>query len=414
MSDFTVDYNDTRFKDVETEKQNALTQNNNLYDGMISQSDSYYNAQIEESKKWAEQQQKLQQEQTDFTIQQIEQQKDQSKKDYEAEQSASFVDYKKQSNQFGVEAEQMASSGLANTGFSESSKVSMYNAYQNRVATARNSYNQIVMNYNNSIKEAQLQNSSVLAQIAHDAMKQQLELSLQGFQYKNSLLAEKEAQNQSINNTYYGRYQDVLSQINYENEMREQQRRYEEERAIDQQRYEEEMALEQQKLAMQQKQYEEEMTLKRQQLAYEKEQAAIKAAQEAANKKAQEEEMKKAQEEEVITNTAQSSGGKTMQGPKKMEIDGYGNLTKTNETYYINGEDVPIYATGDGTWWYWNEENGLWIRLAKNANKPAAVRRQEMLNTVMGGQTKTGTSSNSGTLPVNTSLLTGTGPNLFK
>lgn len=222
----SVNYDDERFDQVESDKQQAMTELEQTYGGMIGESDQYYQAQIEASKQWADQQAQIQQDNTDFAIEQIEQQKAQAQKDYTKEQSGAYVDWQKQSNQYGANAEQMAAAGLAGTGFSESSQVAMYNAYQNRVATARESYNLAVLNYNNAIKDAQLQNNSVLAEIAYQALQTQLELSLQGFQYKNNLILEQANKKVEMDNMYYGRYQDVVNQINTENAMAEQIRQY--------------------------------------------------------------------------------------------------------------------------------------------------------------------------------------------
>jgi hypothetical protein len=104
----------------------------------------------------------------------------------------------------------------------------MYNTYQNRVATAREVFNQAVLNYNNSIKEAQLQNSAALAEIAFQTLQQTLELSLQGFQYKNQLILEQANKKLEIDNIYWNRYQDVLQQINTENALAEDIRQYNE------------------------------------------------------------------------------------------------------------------------------------------------------------------------------------------
>ena len=231
-TNYDINYDDERFKQVEAEKQQALTEVDKTYSGMISQSDKYYQDQINASKDWANTQQQLQQEKTDFTIEQIEQQKEQANKDYTKEQSGAYVDWQKQSNKYGVNAEQMASSGMTNTGFSESSQVSMYNTYQNRVATARESYNLAVLNYNNSIKDAQIQNNSALAEIAYNALQQQLELSLQGFQYKNQLIEQQLAKKMEVDNQYYSRYQDVLQQMNTENALAEEIRQYNESMAF--------------------------------------------------------------------------------------------------------------------------------------------------------------------------------------
>lgn len=225
-TNYDINYDDQRFKDVEADKQAALDENDKIYGDLIEDSDSYYQAQIDASKDWADKQTQLQQEKTDFEINRIEQEKDQANKDYTKEQSGAYVDWQKQSNQYGVNAEKAAAQGLQNSGWSESAQVSMYNTYQNRVATARESYNKIVMNFDNSITEARLQNNSVLAEIAYQAQQKQLELTLQGFQYKNQLLLEQANKKLQIENEYYQRYQDVLAQINHENSLAEQIRQF--------------------------------------------------------------------------------------------------------------------------------------------------------------------------------------------
>ncbi len=241
---YDINYDDKRFTQVESDKNAALSELEETYGGMIAESDKYYQAQIDASKEWADKQSQLQQEKTDFAIEKIEQEKDQTKKDYLKEQSGAYVDWQKESNQYGVNAERHAVQGMQNTGYSESAQVSLYNTYQNRVATARESYNQAVLNYNNAITEARLQNNSILAEIAADALKQQLELSLQGFQYKNTLVLEKANKKNQIDSEYYSRYQDVLKQINTENAMAEEVRQYNES-----------MAMEKAQLAEEQRQY---------------------------------------------------------------------------------------------------------------------------------------------------------------
>ena len=236
---YDINYDDPKFKNVESQKQAALTENNNTYDNMINQSDKYYQDQINAVKDYGKQQQEIQQANTDFAIEQINQQKDQAAKDYKKEQSGAYVDWQKQSNQYGANAEQQAAQGLNNTGYSESSQVSMYNTYQNRVATARESFNKAILNYDNAIKDGQLQNNSKLAEIAFNTLQTQLELNLQGFQYKNQLILDKVAQNRSIDSEYYSRYQDVLKQMNTENTMKEQIRQYNQNFAQQEKEYQE-------------------------------------------------------------------------------------------------------------------------------------------------------------------------------
>jgi hypothetical protein len=248
---YDIDYDDKRFTQVESDKSAALNKVNAVYDNMINQSDQYYQAQIDATKEWGETQAKNQQERTDFTIEQINQQKEQTKKDYTKEQSGAYVDWQKQSGEYGANAEMMAAQGMTGTGYSESAQVSMYNTYQNRVATARESYNRAVLNYDNAIKDAQLQNNAALAEIAYNSLKTQLELSLEGFQYKNSLIMAKTDKGMEIDDTYYGRYQDVLKQINTENALAEEVRQYNESLAEEQRQYNESLALEKSKFAYQ-------------------------------------------------------------------------------------------------------------------------------------------------------------------
>lgn len=210
---YSVNYDDQRFQDVKTEQTQKETELNNTYDNILSNSDKYYQDQIDATKDYADKQSELQQAQTDFAIEQIEQQKDQTQKDYTKEQKASYADYMKQTKS---NAQNMANSGLSNTGYSESSIVSMYNQYQNRVGSAKESLNQAILNYNNSIQQAILANNEKLAEIAYNALQTQNQLNQQSFEYKNSIILQKEQALQNLNDTYYARYQDVLAQINNE------------------------------------------------------------------------------------------------------------------------------------------------------------------------------------------------------
>lgn len=239
---YKVDYNDDRLTQVESDKNAAIKESDQMYDQMIKDSENIYNQQADAVKQWGETQKQNQQAQTDFAIEQIEQQKDQAHKDYLKEQSGAYVDWQKQSNDYGSNAEKMADMGLAHTGYSESSKVSMYNTYQNRIATARESYNRAVLNYDNAIKDARLQNNSVLAEIAFNTLQKSLELTLQGSQYKNTLLLDKAAAKREIDATHWTKYQNVLNNIYHEMSQAEQIRQYNESLAENKRQFNETIA----------------------------------------------------------------------------------------------------------------------------------------------------------------------------
>lgn len=321
MANYDINYEDERFTQIENDKNTALSDLENTYAGMIGESDKYYQAQIDASKQWADKQSQIQQEQTDFAIEQIEQQKQKAQKDYTKEQSGAYVDWRKQSNQYGTEAEKMASQGLSNTGYSESSQVSMYNTYQNRVATARESYNQAVLNYDNAIKDARLQNNAALAEIAYNALQQQLELSLQGFQYKNNLILEQTNKKLEVDQMYYNRYQDVLDQINHENALNEQIRQFNENYAMQVKEYEEGI-----------RQFNEEIERLKKKDAEDQ----AMAIQELELKKQQLEEEKRQFDEQMAYKMASSGGG----GSTQYQLNLEDNPTTTKEKGDISSYNV--------------------------------------------------------------------------
>ena len=49
-----VNYNDDRFKAVETQKENALKELNDSYGSMVNSTDQYYQQQIQASKEYAD------------------------------------------------------------------------------------------------------------------------------------------------------------------------------------------------------------------------------------------------------------------------------------------------------------------------------------------------------------------------
>jgi hypothetical protein len=82
------------------------------------------------------------------------------------------------------------------------------------------------LNYDNAIKEARLQNSATLAEIAFQTYQKSLELSLQGFQYKNSLISELTDKKLQTKQYYSTEQQRIVDQINQQNALAEQARQF--------------------------------------------------------------------------------------------------------------------------------------------------------------------------------------------
>jgi hypothetical protein len=415
-----VNYDDKRLTDVKTEEQAALTELESTYSGMIGNVDEFYDKQIQASEDWATEQEKFQNEQTNLTIEQIEQQRAQAQKDYVKEQSGAYVDLQKQSNRYGAEAERQASAGMTGTGFSESSQVSMFNTYQNRVATARDAMVRANMNFDNGIKEAKLQNNAAIAEIKYQALQQQLQLGLEGFQYKNNLILEQTNKKFEMKNMYHSQYMDVLNQINTENAMAEQIRQFNENYAMQLKKFDESvrqfnieierlrkkddeearqkaeaLELKKQQLQQQQKQWEAEMKLKYDQLAEEQRQFDSQMSHKSSggggnsgggggNSGIIEEDdggsgAIEDTKYEVDTPYYQGSlnpdaktYGTFSNGYQPKGIKGFGKVSKTGDTLELPTETLSghkttvvqnIWKTPDGTLWYWEGRQNKYIRI---------------------------------------------------
>ena len=379
---YSVNYEDERFKNVETEKQAAIDESTKVYDNMIGEADKYYQEQINAAKDYANTQQELQQQNTDFAIEQVNQQKEQAQKDYIKEQKGAYVDWQKESNRYGVNAEQQAASGLTGGGYSESSQVSMYNTYQNRVATARESYNRAVLNYDNAIKDAMLKNNSALAEIAYQALQTELELALSGFQYKNTLILEQAAKKQELEDTYYNRWQDVLSQINKENTLAEEVRQYNENLALQKAQIEEEK-----------RRYNESLKLQKSSRSYS---GGGSGGSGSISKSS------------YAVNTAYYQGdlnsdankyGTFSNGYQPKGISGHGKLSKTGDTITFTTQTLygqkqtvtqNIWKAADGTTWYWDGRRNQYLKITSGTKNNSSTTKASTSNSKASTNKKAG------------------------
>lgn len=240
---------------IKTQGEADVNASNQMYDDMITQNNTLQDQTLDMIATNEASQKEIANANTDFAIDKIEQQKSQTHKDYIKEQSGAYVDWQKQSDQYGANAEAMAANGLANTGYSESSQVAMYVAYQNRVAVARESYQRAIVDYNNAITEARLQNNSMLAEIAAQALEKRMEAIITFTQQGNALLTQKADAAYKIKQTAHSNWMDVLKQI-------ESQRQFDTSFAEQQRQHDDEMSYKNASLAEQQRQFNEEMAYK--------------------------------------------------------------------------------------------------------------------------------------------------------
>lgn len=215
---------DERLTEVETGRQNELTESKDTFQDMADASDKAFDEQISGIDSWQKKQEKAQQAQTDLAIQKLGQEQKWAEQDYKKEQSAAYTDWQKQSNQYGAKAEQMAAQGMANTGYSESSQVAMYNQYQNRVAIARQAFERSNTEFAIAMEQARAQNSAVLAEIAFNAWKEKSTLAIQKVVSNQAIWKDWLTQQNAINTRYDAKYATVLDQINTEAALAETKR----------------------------------------------------------------------------------------------------------------------------------------------------------------------------------------------
>jgi hypothetical protein len=163
---------------------------------------------------------------TEVTVQGLQNQIGESEESMKKEQSAAYADFQKQINPFGANAESIAAAGLGGTGYSESSKVAMYNQYQNRVATAREVHNKNVVAFNQAIAEARAQNNLANAQIAFDAFTKRSEIMIEGLLTKNSLLDALADRKRTIENDHIANYNTVYNRLQEDERMKFEMDKY--------------------------------------------------------------------------------------------------------------------------------------------------------------------------------------------
>lgn len=207
---------DQRLLDLQTEHGFAVGDVSGVYDWEISKNDIEKNHMLGALDKSHQAGVNELNAATDAVVGGLEEKKNEAEDSYDIEAKAAYTDWQKASDPYGVNAEQMASMGMSNTGYSETSRVAMYNQYQNRVAVARATFNKATADYDRAIADAKMQNNVALARLASETYLKQAELSLYYLQKHDELLSKKEKAIEQVNATYATKWQDILKQMKEE------------------------------------------------------------------------------------------------------------------------------------------------------------------------------------------------------
>lgn len=322
---------DERLAKIEQEKQNAINQSNNMYNGLLQDNQNIYDQQQEYANQYEKTQNEALDKQLAFNEQKINQQKEIARQNFETEQKKAKNDFVSYTNPYGLQAEQFASQGLLNSGVSETAKLGGFNSYQNRLASANKVMQDAYIQYDNDMNQARLNNDVQKAQNALAKLEMQLKYSESFYNNKSTLTQNQLSNNQQLDSDYYNRYNTVYNNIQAEKQRAEAIRQWEAELAEKQRQYNENMAF--QKSESQ-----------RQQANWEKEYALSKAA-----------------SARTSTSTRRSSGGssstKKSNSSKSSTLtngsSGNGNYEPTG--YSIrNGDVSQELLTKDGKYYYKN------------------------------------------------------------
>lgn len=160
------------------------------------------------------QQQDITNKQTEMNIAELERNKQEIDKDVDKTNKALYAEYRKASNPYGVVAENLASQGLGNSGYAETTQTNLYNTYQRNITDTLNNARDLKADFDFQISKARQTGDITLAQNALEIYNQKMQLLTQEYELKNN-------REQFL----YQKEQNALSQSNWEKEWAYQQQR---------------------------------------------------------------------------------------------------------------------------------------------------------------------------------------------
>ena len=124
--------------------------------------------------------------QTQMQVDELNRNKDKIDKDVNKTTKGLYSNWQKQANQYGANAEQLAQSGLANSGYAETTKTSLYNTYQKNVTETLNNARDLKSDYDFKITQARQNGSVQQAQAAIDLYSQKMQLLTQNYELRQN------------------------------------------------------------------------------------------------------------------------------------------------------------------------------------------------------------------------------------
>lgn len=148
-------------------------------DNLVNQQNSLLNQQEQK-------QTDLINQQTQMQVDELNREKEKLDKETAKTTAGLYSVWQKQANQYGAGMEQLASQGLGNSGYAESTRTSLYNAYQKSVTDTLNNSRELKADYDFKITQARQNGSVQQAQAALDLYSQRLQLLTQNYELRQN------------------------------------------------------------------------------------------------------------------------------------------------------------------------------------------------------------------------------------
>ena len=124
--------------------------------------------------------------QTDLNVTELQRNKEQIDKDTNKTNKALYAEYRKATNPYGTNAENLASRGLGNSGYAETTQTNLYNTYQNNITDTLNNARTLKSDFDFQISKARETGDITLAQNALEIYNQKMQLLTQEYEMKNN------------------------------------------------------------------------------------------------------------------------------------------------------------------------------------------------------------------------------------
>lgn len=252
---------DERLAAIKKEQQAALDNSKGTYDQMLQDNEDLLNQQRDYADQYELTQNENLDKQLELFKQNIEKQKETARQNQEIESRKAKNDYMAYTNPYGINAETFASKGQLQSGLTQTAQLGGYNAYQNRLASANKVMQDAFTQYDLDMNEAIVNNDVQKAQNALAKLEMMLGYNEAFVNNKMNITQNQLSNQQQLDSEYYGRYQDMINQINYEKEMAEKIRQYEQEMAEKVRQYEQNLAYQKERDKVADAQWEKEYNL---------------------------------------------------------------------------------------------------------------------------------------------------------